>query len=279
MKNTSMAAAAQNANIRNFKNNTEAIEASIHSTRWLVKKAKEAILANKDGEIIDHCVYAIGDRHYSIDVVVYVITGSGTQWGIRVRDNVTGNNTSAGFFRRDTLRFRPNQSYKYAVVCAVNRMNNWKPKTNSETVSNNSETQTKMENNNINNNNKNSELENVKNILTRVAKEVFKWTNSKEGKKTMADGNIRYRILANVAIDEHTDIYVAYRVSNDYYGVEYMFDFTLVYDEFRKQFDKIEKFIPTLTVYVDGIENVDTIAYMLIDSYHTTNERLNYPYR
>lgn len=136
MKNNTFAAAAQNANIRNFKNNTEAIEASIHSTRWLVKKAKEAI-HNKKEEILDHCDYTIGDRHYSIDVYVYDIIGSGTQWGIRVRDNVTGDYTSAGFFRRDSLRFRPYQSYKYAVACAVNRMNNWKPKTNNETVSNN----------------------------------------------------------------------------------------------------------------------------------------------
>lgn len=137
MKNTTMAAAAQNANIRNFKNNTEAIDASIHSTRWLVKKAKEAILANMDGEIIDHCEYTIGDRHYSIYVEVCLIQGYLTYWGLRVRDNVTGNETLAGVFRRDSLRFDPSRGYKYAVACAVSSMNNWKPKTSNETVNNN----------------------------------------------------------------------------------------------------------------------------------------------
>lgn len=143
MKNNNNISISANSAIRNFKNNTEAIRASIHSTRWLVKKAKEAILAFKDGEIIDHCEYTIGDRHYSIDVVVYLIGGFSTKpyWGLRVRDNVTGNNTSAGFFHCNSLRFSPNRGYKYAVLCAVSTMNNWKPKTNSET-------QTKMENTN-----------------------------------------------------------------------------------------------------------------------------------
>lgn len=117
-------AATQNANgIKNFNGKNDAIFNSFHSTRWLVNKAKENIRIGNDGAVIDSATFAINGNFYSIEIIVCRVKCNGIDWAMCVRDSISGKTYVAGYFYRDSLKYRSNSnSYKYSISIAFSRL-------------------------------------------------------------------------------------------------------------------------------------------------------------